>query len=58
MPLERLYTGYRQNVMMADEMLGFVRVPKAGALTPALSQRERERELTRGWGEATTRYPS
>ena len=29
MPLENLYTGYRQNVMAADEVLAFVRVPKA-----------------------------
>ena len=35
MPLEQLYTGYRQNVMMADEVLGFVRVPKAGSPHPS-----------------------
>jgi len=29
MPLEALYTGYRQNVMAADEVLAFIRVPKA-----------------------------
>ncbi|WP_210547080.1 xanthine dehydrogenase small subunit [Rhodoferax sp. PAMC 29310] len=29
MPLERLYTGYRQNVMAADEVLAFIQVPKA-----------------------------
>ena len=34
MPLEQLYTGYRTNVMMADEVLVFVRVPKAGSPHP------------------------
>ncbi len=29
MPLEALYTGYRQNVMAADEVLAFIQVPKA-----------------------------
>ena len=29
MPLETLYTGYRQNVMSADEVLAWIRVPKA-----------------------------
>jgi xanthine dehydrogenase small subunit len=29
MPLEALYTGYRTNVMAPDEVLAFVRVPKA-----------------------------
>jgi xanthine dehydrogenase small subunit len=29
MPLEQLYTGYRQNVMAADEVLAFIQVPKA-----------------------------
>jgi xanthine dehydrogenase small subunit len=31
MPLEGLYTGYRQNVMAADEVLAFVNVPHARA---------------------------
>jgi xanthine dehydrogenase small subunit len=29
MPLEQIYTGYRQNVMAADEVLAFIQVPKA-----------------------------
>jgi xanthine dehydrogenase small subunit len=29
LPLEQLYTGYRQNVMAADEVLAFIDVPKA-----------------------------
>ena len=29
LPLEALYTGYRQNVMAADEVLAFIRVPRA-----------------------------
>lgn len=28
MPLEQLYTGYRQNVMAADEVLAWIKVPK------------------------------
>ena len=34
MPLEQLYTGYRKNVMAADEVLAFIRVPKAGSPHP------------------------
>ena len=29
MPLERLYTGYRKNVMAPDEVLAWIKVPKA-----------------------------
>ena len=29
MPLEQLYTGYRQNVMAPDEVLAWIKVPKA-----------------------------
>ena len=29
MPLEQLYTGYRQNVMAADEVLAWIKVPRA-----------------------------
>ena len=31
--LEDLYTGYRQNVMAPDEVLAWIKVPKAGATT-------------------------
>ena len=31
MPLEQLYTGYRKNVMAADEILAWIKVPKATA---------------------------
>ena len=31
MPLEALYTGYRKNVMAADEVLAWIKVPKAVA---------------------------
>ena len=34
MPLEKLYTGYRTNVMAADEVLVFVKVPKPGSPHP------------------------
>lgn len=30
-PLEKLYTGYRQNVMAGDEVLAFIQVPKPAA---------------------------
>ena len=32
MPLEKLYTGYRQNVMAKDEVLAWIKVPKPGKL--------------------------
>jgi xanthine dehydrogenase small subunit len=31
LPLERLYTGYRQNVMAPDEVLAWIKVPKPGS---------------------------
>ena len=31
LPLERLYTGYRKNVMAPDELLAWIKVPKASA---------------------------
>ncbi|MDO9403035.1 MAG: FAD binding domain-containing protein [Polaromonas sp.] len=34
MPLEKLYTGYRQNVMAPDELLAWIKVPKAGIPHP------------------------
>ena len=34
LPLEAPYTGYRQNVMAADEVLAFARVPKPGSPYP------------------------
>ncbi|MEO8388439.1 MAG: xanthine dehydrogenase small subunit [Polaromonas sp.] len=33
MPLEKLYTGYRQNVMAADEVLAWIKVPKPVPVT-------------------------
>ncbi len=36
MPLEQLYTGYRQNVMAHDEILAWVNVPKPGSPHPNL----------------------
>jgi len=32
MPLEKLYTGYRQNVMAADEVLAWIKVPRPQGL--------------------------
>ncbi|MEO7233393.1 MAG: FAD binding domain-containing protein, partial [Polaromonas sp.] len=39
MPLEQLYTGYRQNVMAANEVLAFIRVRKPGS--PVLQTADR-----------------
>ena len=36
--LEDLYTGYRTNVMAADEVLAWIKVPKAGAAAPGRPQ--------------------
>ena len=36
MPLEQLYTGYRQNVMAGDEILAWIKVPKPGSPHPCL----------------------
>ena len=45
--LEDLYTGYRQNVMAADEVLAWIRVPKPGSPHPCLpSQGEGEKPET------------
>ena len=33
-PLEQLYTGYRQNVMATDEILAWIKVPKPGSYHP------------------------
>lgn len=33
LPLEKLYTGYRQNVMAPDEVLAWIKVPRAPALS-------------------------
>ncbi len=38
-PLEQLYTGYRKNVMAADEVLAWIKVPKAGSGEPTASGR-------------------
>ncbi len=35
MPVEDLYTGYRTNVMAADEVLGWVKVPKSASPHPS-----------------------
>jgi CO/xanthine dehydrogenase FAD-binding subunit len=38
MPLEDLYTGYRKNVMAADEVLAWIKVPKATAAESSAAQ--------------------
>ena len=44
MPLEQLYTGYRQNVLALDEVLAWIKVPKPGSPHPSPSP-EREEAL-------------
>jgi len=34
LPLEQLYTGYRQNIMAADEVLAWIKVPRPGSASP------------------------
>jgi xanthine dehydrogenase small subunit len=34
LPLETLYTGYRKNVMAADEVLAFIKIPKSACQLP------------------------
>jgi xanthine dehydrogenase small subunit len=34
LPLEQLYTGYRKNVMAADEVLAWIKIPKPGSPHP------------------------
>ncbi len=65
MPLEKLYTGYRQNVMAADEVLAWVKVPRPGSphpnLPPAGEGARWEKGIApsplwgEGWGEGPER---
>jgi len=50
MPLEKLYAGYRKNVMAADEVLAWVKVPRPAreGMTPSPLWGE-------GWGEGPER---
>ena len=41
MPLEQLYTGYRQSVLAADEVLAWIKVPKPGSLDAHTLQKRR-----------------
>ena len=41
MPLEQLYTGYRQRVLAPDEVLAWIKVPKPGSLHPQTLQERR-----------------
>ncbi|MDB5931523.1 MAG: molybdopterin dehydrogenase, FAD-binding protein [Polaromonas sp.] len=41
MPLEALYTGYRQNVMAPDEVLAFIKVPKSEGPHPRFLPNEK-----------------
>jgi xanthine dehydrogenase small subunit len=65
LPLEKLYTGYRQNVMAPDEVLAWVKVPRPGGPHPnplpgGEGTKEKE-DLTpsplwgEGWGEGPER---
>ncbi len=41
LPLEQLYTGYRQNVMAPDEVLAWIKVPKATPAKPDVAPGDR-----------------
>ena len=63
MPLEQLYTGYRQNVMAADEVLAWIKVPKPGSPHPnPLPQAGEGARITpspprgEGWGEGSPEF--
>jgi xanthine dehydrogenase small subunit len=68
MPLEKLYTGYRQNVMAADEVLAWVKVPRPGGPhpnpLPGGEGTEEKKGITpsplwgEGWGEGPERLRS
>jgi xanthine dehydrogenase small subunit len=51
LPLEDLYTGYRTNVMLADELLCWIKVPRPGRPSPQPSP-------ARGRGSETQTAPS
>ncbi len=57
--LEQLYTGYRQNVMAADEILAWIRVPKPGRPLP-VGDREQvglpHPLAGEGWGEGIPEF--
>jgi xanthine dehydrogenase small subunit len=68
MPLEKLYTGYRKNVMAADEVLAWVKVPRPVGPHPShppagegANSRKRESGMApsplwgEGWGEGPER---
>jgi len=64
MPLEKLYTGYRTNVMAADEVLAWVKVPRPGGPHPNLppageGANSGERNLAPSplWGEGWGKGP-
>ena len=65
MPLEQLYTGYRQNLMAADEVLAWIKVPKPGSPHPnPLPAGEGARKILPGlapsplWGEGWGEGPA
>jgi xanthine dehydrogenase small subunit len=62
LPLEQLYSGYRQTVLRADEVLAWIKVPRSGSGSPhpgplPRGEGERQRGMTpsplwgEGWGE-------
>jgi xanthine dehydrogenase small subunit len=53
MPLEQLYTGYRQNVIAADEVLAWIKVPKpVGAISRAAQGRPKQASAPSGGSAA------
>ena len=52
MPLEALYTGYRKNVMAPDEVLAWIKVPKATAAEPSAAPGRPKQTSTPSGGSA------
>lgn len=52
LPLEDLYTGYRKNVMAPDEVLAWIKVPKATAASSAAPDRPKQANTPTGGSAA------
>ena len=49
MPLERFYTGYRQNVLAPDEVVGWIKVPRPAGPLPQAGEGEGGGEFLRAY---------
>ena len=58
MPIEQLYTGYRQNVMAPDEVLAWIKVPRPGSPHPNPLPAGEGVTAGKGGGQAGLALPS